>query len=274
MVCGSKSGRGILRKQGYTIVQCKECHFAILKKYPKLGSLRSLYSHNYFKDKIEEDHLADSQHKYNLVSKYFRREKPRILDFGCGTGNFAKICKNRGNVIYGYDLSEYAASYIKKKYGIPAKSGKLHKEIYSKSYFDSICLFDVIEHMPNFRKATEIFCHWLKPGGYLILTTPNIESWDARLLGPRWYGFTKIPEHINYFSPTSIKMLLEENGFKIEKINTIGFARSIDFILGKLFKEKGLLQKMIKKIVDVFGVGKKIFYIPATDMIIIAKKVS
>ena len=104
---------------------------------------------------------------------------------------------------------------------------------------------------------------WLKKGGLIFITTPNIESWDARLLGRYWYGFKKIPEHVNYFSPESIGKVLNNNGFSDIKILSWGFKRSLSFLLNK-----GLGITKVPKFLKKFSL-----FIPGIDMMVVAKKV-
>lgn len=103
-----------------------------------------------------------------------------------------------------------------------------------KNYFDGIVCFDVLEHIVNFQQVIGFFSFWLKKGGYLFITTPKIQSFERRILGRFWYGFKKIPEHINYFSPQSMKIILEDNSFEIIKIKPFGFVRSLDFLLNQI----------------------------------------
>ena len=104
-------------------------------------------------------------------------------------------------------------------------------------------LFDVIEHVKDFRKMLKFFRYWLKPQGTVVITTPDIKSWDARLLGENWDSFHKIPEHIYFFSPYALSLVLQEEGFGSVKVINWGFVRSIGFVMEKEFwgKEEGAL---------------------------------
>lgn len=271
VLCAHKKLKLVFKRQFYEIVQCQKCSFAMLKNYPILQETKKIYQKEYFNDKISPEFLFDAQKKITIIKDYLS-PSDKILDFGCGTGNFIKIAKKNHFSLFGYDISNYAAKIVSKKYHIPCFSSNLSYKTFKKGYFDAITCFDVIEHAPNFKKIIDFFYLWLKPQGLLFLTTPNIKGWDAKIFGRFWYGYQKIPEHINYFSPQSISFLIEKSGFKILKIKNWGFVRSIDFILNR-FNQNNFFIKFMKKITKFLKINKKIFFFPLTDMIIIAKKI-
>ncbi|MCX6783820.1 MAG: class I SAM-dependent methyltransferase [candidate division WWE3 bacterium] len=226
-----------------------ECGLGLLNKPP--AAVAETYKCDYFNDKKTEDYYKDSLKKFAYVKPYLNLES-RILDFGCAVGHFAGVCKNKGYSVAGFDISEYAASQTATSYDIETKSGALNKDLFAENYFDVITCFDVIEHIPNYIETLKIIKTWLKPGGHIFITTPDTESWDAKILGKYWYGFTKIPQHILYFNRNSLQRILTETGFTNIKINQWGFVRSLGFWFKKSFPPY--------------------FYIPMVDMIVVAKK--
>ena len=116
-----------------------------------------------------------------------------------------------------------------KKYGVLVKTGQVEANTYAPSSFDLITCFDVIEHIPDFVETLLRLFSWLAPGGRLILTTPNLESWDRKVFGKHWYGFTKLPQHILYFSPRTIHRTLQKAGFTDVFTQQWGFVRSLGF---------------------------------------------
>ena len=112
----------------------------------------------------------------------------------------------------------------------------------------------------------------LTPNGFLFLTTPNLKSWDAKLLSKYWYGYKKIPEHVIFFSPESIKYALENNGFEVVKIKTWGFERDVNFLVKKISLYLPILNRPLSFLVKFLKIGKKSLYLPVTDMMVVAKK--
>lgn len=271
LLCGSKNFKTIFKKNAQEILQCRTCSFAMLKNYPSLQETKKIYQKDYFDNKKTLDFPADAQKKFNFIKRYLK-PKVKVLDFGCGLGDFIGVIKKEKFKPYGYDLSSSAAEFVRKKYRIPCLSSSIDLQSFPKDFFDAITCFDVIEHAPNFKTIMNFFGIWLKPKGYLFITTPNLYSWDAKVFRSAWYGFKKIPEHINYFSPKTIKILLEGRNFKIVKIKTWGFVRSIDFLLNHFEDQNSFLIKSLKKIAGFFKINNKLVYLPMIDMIVVAQK--
>jgi len=79
--------------------------------------------------------------------------------------------------------------------------------------YDVVTLWDVLEHLPSPRAGLVQIQQWLRPGGYVVLSVPNLESWDASLFGQRWIGWDA-PRHFNLFSRSGLDRLLSETGFE------------------------------------------------------------
>jgi len=78
--------------------------------------------------------------------------------------------------------------------------------------FDIVTLFHVMEHVTNPRRVLSEVARVLKPNGVVILQVPNIESWQFKIFGARWYGLD-IPRHVIDYSKKSMLKLLNDTGF-------------------------------------------------------------
>lgn len=255
---------------GFSILKCSACGFGRLETLPDIESANKIYGSEYFDEKSEPDHLKDSKKKYLFVKNYLEGNNT-ILDFGCGTGNFLLAAKADGHYIYGHDISQHAAQIASKRLNANVTSGPVSEETFNEGQFDCITCFDVIEHLPDYRDKIRLFQRWLKPEGLLFITTPNINSWDAAVLGKRWYGFKKYPEHVVYFSPKSMMELLKSEGFDIQKIKVWGFVRSFKYIVEHLFQH-GRMRKILMRTIDKLGLDLAELYLPMVDMLVVAKK--
>lgn len=256
-VCSSKILALAFESKHYQVVQCQKCKFGMLESSGPVPNPKDIYNASYFVGKDSSDFSADAQKKFDFV-KNFLPGKASLLDFGCGLGDFLGIAKSWGFRVQGYDISKFAAKEASRRYGIKVKSSPFKPELFKEDSFDTIVSFDVVEHIPYFRPVFRALHRWLKKPGLLFITTPNIESWDARLLGGFWYGYNKFPEHVNFFSPQSIKIALTKSGFEVKQIRTWGFVRSLDFVFEKIFGKS-------------LGCKKQIFF-PLVDMMVVAKK--
>jgi SAM-dependent methyltransferase len=100
--------------------------------------------------------------------------------------------------------------------------------------FDVITLIDVLEHCTAPKEVLNKIRALLVENGVLFIVTPNIAAWSRRFLNDKWFHLK--PEHVCYYSPTSIRKLLTTLGFHLHYID-IGFKYlSYQYILGH-FKE-------------------------------------
>jgi len=253
-----------------TILRCQNCGFGRLKDIPKKKRIKEIYKKEYFNDKKGEEYWLDSVRKYNYFKKYLKKNSA-ILDFGCGMGQFASLAKKNGHRVLGFDVSEYSKKYVREKYSIKVKTGDFHKNNFKANSFNAIFAFDVIEHTTEYRKMVACFYEWLKRGGLLVISTPNISSWDQKLFKSKWWGYSKQKEHLVYFSPDSIKIIVEKTGFKVDSIKNWGFVRSLMFVFNNIFK-KTVKFNILHNIMKLISAEKIYIYFPMHNMIIIARK--
>lgn len=272
VICGYNKTDVVFREKKYSVHQCSRCKFGLLKPYPTLNGTKDIYEESYYDDKRSEAYLEDAKKKLNIV-RSFVFSGARILDYGCAVGDFLQVAKDFKFDPVGYDISDFAVDYVRKEKGINAFSGSLKASLFKKNSFDAIVMFDVIEHIPNFNEVLDLFFIWLKSGGYLFLTTPNMESWDAKLFGKKWYGYTRIPQHINYFSPDSIQSTLSESNFTVVSMKTWGFVRSVSYLFSQVYKEDSVSKKFFSRVLRWMRLMDVNVYLPMVDMMVVARKV-
>ena len=135
----------------------------------------------------------------------------KLLDVGCGNGdylNFAELC---GWNAQGLDLDIKAVQKCKER-KLNVQLGTIDDLIEKEEIFDRITLAHVIEHVYSPKKELELCYQLLKPGGVLWLETPNIESLGHKRYKNNWRGL-EIPRHLMLFNKRSITGLLIEAGF-------------------------------------------------------------
>lgn len=267
-VCG---GVKTSKLKTHDVLVCSLCGLGWYTKIPPQPKLSEIYQKKYFNDKKTVGYRQDAKKRFDYLQKYMPKNG-KILDFGFGMGQFLTEVKDSGREAYGYDVSCYAAKRAKRKLKIKAYCPPLTKSLFKAKYFDVITLFDVVEHIKDFNKPLELLKYWLKDDGYLVLTTPNLSSWDARLFGEKWDSLQKIPEHIYFFTPRSVSKVLNELGFKSVKVKNWGLVRSINFVLEKNLFGNGMLITFIRQLFNKTGIGQKYIFYPMHNMMVIARK--
>jgi SAM-dependent methyltransferase len=129
------------------------------------------------------------------------------------------VLRGRGWQTEGVEISP-AGEYAARERGLTIHRQSLEGSGFFFFFFDVVLASHLIEHLNNPAAFISSVQHILRPGGYLILTTPNIDGFQARLLGSRWRS--AIFDHLYLFSKRTIRALLSAHGFTIEGIYTWG----------------------------------------------------
>lgn len=281
--CKSDKKKRILRLSKVHLLICAKCELGYIDPIPKKDELLKYYGKDYFESGVGEfiryknyQSLGgvlkkEAQKKISEIEKYTNKKK--LLDIGCGLGDFLKVAKEKNFEVAANDISSYVQKYITSILRVPFFKGTISKKVLPPNQFDIITAWDVFEHIPQVNEAFVSISQALKKGGFLFLTTPNLRSPDARLLGRFWYGYKKIPEHLIFFSPNSIRKILTTHGFKVIIIKNWGFERDIAFLITKLGLYIPFLGQALMPIAKFLKLDKKSLYLPLTDMFVVAQKI-
>ncbi len=139
----------------------------------------------------------------------------RILDIGCGTGEFPAIL-SRDYAVEGIEPEPSAARWARERFGLKVHTGDVDSFSAETGKFDLITLWHVLEHVPNPSDALESISHLLDPEGTILIALPNIRSFDARIYGPWWVALDA-PRHLWHFSGRQLELILHKSGFKLIK---------------------------------------------------------
>jgi SAM-dependent methyltransferase len=137
----------------------------------------------------------------------------RVLDVGSGFGFFLRALEEAGYEPYGLEVSEYARDRAREYTSAPIVTQTAESEFpFDENYFDAVTMFDVIEHVADYRSMLAECKRTLRPGGRILIATPSAHSIARFLLGRRW-SWHKDPTHVHMFTPRSLEEALGEAGF-------------------------------------------------------------
>lgn len=166
------------------------------------------------------------------LAKYFPKAG-RLLDVGAYTGVFLNLARKVGWKVEGIEPSKWA---VRQAGDLSIKNGILKPNIFPKASFDVVTIWDVIEHFSDPVKALFVVFDYLKSDGILAMTTMDVESITARIMGKRWPWYMRM--HRVYFSKKTIKVMLTKAGFADIKFNPHIRYLSLRYLLSKFTKIK------------------------------------
>jgi SAM-dependent methyltransferase len=141
----------------------------------------------------------------------------RMVDLGSWTGSFLVAAAGRGWDGVGIEPSAWAAAQARGR-GVQVFERDLFQHALAPGSFRLAVLCDVLEHLVRPGAGLCTIRDLLEPGGGLYLTIPNAGSFLARLLGRHWWSV--LPMHLQYFTPSSLRRLLEAEGFEVAWMRT------------------------------------------------------
>lgn len=146
------------------------------------------------------------------------RPKGRLLDIGCGAGLTVAIAHNSGWSAEGLDLDPAAVANVRAK-GLRARTGLLPELALRAGFYDVVTMNHVIEHLFDPLKILLECSRILRPGGLLLINTPNAQSLGHRWFREAWVALDP-PRHLHLFSAKSLDRLIEVAGFKVTALES------------------------------------------------------
>lgn len=211
----------------FGIMKCPACSLLVTNPRPAFESIAKYYQ--------SEDYISHSGTSKGLINKLYNLAKSfninskcrlaikssgistgRILDYGCGRGDFLLAMKKKGWVIDGAEPDEKAARAASLQCGIKIISPANVLSLPDSS-FDVITLWHVLEHVHRLNETVAKLKSLLSPDGILIIAVPNHESFDARFYKELWAAYD-VPRHLYHFSKKSMLNLLQKHNLKCSAV--------------------------------------------------------
>ena len=202
------------RRLVQAIVRCTDCGMVSL---PLQYAVPGTYS-----DAADPYYLEQAEQRIANAHRLLSDVPPggRLLEIGSACGFLLVAARERGFAVQGVEMSAWASAYARDTYGLDVKTGAVESLAVPAATYDVVVLADVIEHLIDPRDTLRHVHRLLRPGGRLLVLTPDVGSAVARVLRARWWGL--LDDHYFYFSRQTLAGLLEQEGFEVERIHALG----------------------------------------------------
>lgn len=236
--CGETAHKKQCGYEWTAAYRCTRCRVVFLNPYVTHEGMKEIYASpetlakffpfcdHYFEDTEKENRDTRTFRVYEEWLKKLERSVSgrKMLDVGCGAGQFLKLARERGWDAEGLEFDNALEQKLKTQ-GIPVTTGDFFHAELPENSFDVITLWDVFEHFSEPVPALSRLRKLLKPDGVLLLACPKEDSslaWLAKKFYQWSGGKIQYPvkvvyliDHPLFYSPKTLSELLEVHGFKV-----------------------------------------------------------
>ncbi|MDD5034712.1 MAG: class I SAM-dependent methyltransferase [Methylococcaceae bacterium] len=263
-------------QEEFRIYRCARCHTGFLNRPPHRQWLNSIYRYSgqALTRPISLDEVLarearfpncklDAQRMAHQSDQLNESGNKKALDIGSGFGFYTQALRRLGYRTVSINPGQYENEVFKKLTGMEAIPVMI-EDFEDAGQFGVVMMSQVLEHLLEPEQAIKKASGLLAPGGILACAVPNFASLAVKLLGTKDNACLWVPEHVNYFTHEGLMALLEQNGFKVIRVEQItrvpydslsrrlGLEGKSAYALNSLVK---FMQIPIAWMMNYFGVG-------------------
>jgi 2-polyprenyl-3-methyl-5-hydroxy-6-metoxy-1,4-benzoquinol methylase len=217
---------------------CSSCGFSFVNPRPSLSFIMNYYSkkgHIYnnningiptLESVLSEElnypnSTLDAQRIIRKIESLSNKvHKTRFLDIGCGNGFFSNFALSTGFEVVALELGENEREITKKMTGLNPLSCSFEEFEFAPESFQVVLMSQIFEHALDINLWLSKAHNLLVKNGIIAIALPNFGN-IFRLILQENEPFICPPQHLNFFNPRSLTLLLEKHGFRVEEIQWI-----------------------------------------------------
>jgi len=255
-VCGSKNVTKAFSctdyyatNEAFGLGKCSSCGFLFTQDFPSGDSIDRYYD--------TKDYVSHSNTKKGIVNKLYHIVRNRmmnkkaaiveahtrtssrwLLDIGCGTGYFLSHMSKRGWSVKGIEKNKEAREFTHRNFGIISNAPEKMND-FEEFTFGVITLWHSLEHLEKLNETLSKINKLLVENGTVIIAVPNAASADAAYYKEQWAAYD-VPRHLWHFTPDTMNIIANKNGFGIEKMYPMPFDAFYVSMLSEKYKKNSL----------------------------------
>lgn len=217
-----------LTKEDFHICECLSCGLQYTMPRPskeKIGAYyksEEYYSHQenkkgFIPQLYEAVKKVNLKHKLKIATKDLHVGK--LLDIGCGVGDFIHEAEKQGWDCLGVEPSDDAKAIARKRIKANIINSEALEEI-PDGTFDVITMWHVLEHVDDLKWQVEQLRRLIKPNGRIVIAVPNYKSYDGQFYKELWAAYD-VPRHLNHFSKQTITKIFKTKGLELKRIEKL-----------------------------------------------------
>ena len=217
-----------LTKEDFHICECLNCGLLYTMPRPDKDHIGAYYkSEDYYSHKENTKgfvpKLYERIKKNNLKNKYQLATNGlsvgKMLEIGCGVGDFLHTAEEHGWECIGVEPSEEAKAIATKRTKASILSSE-ELESLADEQFDLITMWHVLEHVDDLRWEMAQLQRLIKPHGRIVIAVPNYKSYDGQYYKEHWAAYD-VPRHLNHFNRTVLTKMFKTKGLELKKMDKL-----------------------------------------------------
>ena len=217
-----------LTKEDFHICECLNCGLLYTMPRPDKDHIGAYYkSEDYYSHKENTKgfvpKLYERIKKNNLKNKYQLATNGlsvgKMLEIGCGVGDFLHTAEEHGWECIGVEPSEEAKAIATKRTKASILSSE-ELESLADEQFDLITMWHVLEHVDDLRWEMDQLQRLIKPHGRIVIAVPNYKSYDGQYYKEHWAAYD-VPRHLNHFNRTVLTKMFKTKGLELKKMDKL-----------------------------------------------------
>lgn len=229
-VCGGREARRLgsrkLHDQVYHLARCGGCSQHFCDPLPSSEEIQSFYTGDYHADlRVPGGTEKAFGEKFTRYSDWILQfvTGGRSMDIGTSTGLLPSLLQHAGFEAEGIEFNGESARWGEQHFGVRIRTCTLAETGAAPASFDLITMTDVLEHTDHPLRRLREISEYLRPGGWMLITFPDISSVEsryhrtlARVLHRDWLWLScHVPFHIWEFTPATAVAMFRSAGFTV-----------------------------------------------------------